>query len=837
MLCRHCGRKIPLLKRLGDAEFCSPAHRDAFLQVEQEAAMARLLQNGTKLAQPQVAAAPPAKSKQGSKKHVGKGEIPAPLAGLLPEANCRPKVKNKTVSFASMHAWEVYQALPESPAVIMARKLDFAEGILIEPQPARTRTLVHAVPDAEAVPGDWFEPVALTPLAAESGQEPAAAEAVARGLEPERQMAGPASEPVQPRQGLAEPQVFEFMLLDSVAACPLPAAGTVVDVKPQPCGVIVESRAPRMSARPDRDLDVAEAWAAQSGMGTEAAWQFNDAGPAPCGLAGLPAAGIRAVSRPRSPLAETLVETGRLPLVPRAGIDLARAAIRRVESLMEVELGVRPAPPSAFKSHEKALRPKRRLIGPRMKDGSKWMAGVPEAGLAVPGVAVPVRAGRSCLPGARTPAALEQAEPRIPATQGLEDQVSPEPAALAEITGHRPWALSGREQARVSAVPDWPAAATLLPGAGLSVEETMTFKTEVSGAAVMAPEIQGPPLFDRLLPIFASRGLAGLSESPRGVDFLEGPAWGLSLSRPPSNRASSLAVDHADGSGSRMAAAFSKSNRPWYSIQLPSFQFTSWKNAPADLKWIMVALPMILVIALYSFLPPRTKNSVETAAEAPSQPTVLSQRFEAIRTAIMERAAIRLVDDFRSGLGAWQGPGGWAQTWTYNSANYAVPGQLALYQPSLGLRDYVFGFLGQIDRRSINWVVRARDERNYLAMRIVMTRSGPLPAASLVRYAVVDGRVGRQTALPLPMTFRDGTMQQVEVTVAGDTITTRIMGQIVDSFTETELDSGGVGFFSPKGDRALLRWISVTHQYDYIGRLCALLAPHAVMSREAGKTE
>jgi hypothetical protein len=371
----------------------------------------------------------------------------------------------------------------------------------------------------------------------------------------------------------------------------------------------------------------------------------------------------------------------------------------------------------------------------------------------------------------------------------------------------------------------------------LGTEEPLVSISEVGGAAVVEPQMEGPPLIERLLPVFASRGVHSLSETSGKVDFTEGPSWLLALSRPPAKRGSSLTPDHADGSGSRAAGVARKANRPWLSIQMPNFHMTSWKSAPADLKWIMMALPMILVIALYSFLPPQTKNSVETASGMASQPTVLSQRVEAIRTTIMERAAIKLADDFRSGLGAWQGPAGWAQTWTYTSANYAVPGQLAIYQPSLGLQDYVFSFLGQIDRRSINWVVRARDGRNYLAMRIVMTRNGPLPAASLVRYAVVNGRTGNQTVLPLPMAFRDGAMQQVDVTVAGDTITTRVMGQIVDSFTERELGSGGVGFYSPKGDRALLRWISVTHQYDYIGRLCALLAPHSVMRQDARRME
>jgi hypothetical protein len=54
------------------------------------------------------------------------------------------------------------------------------------------------------------------------------------------------------------------------------------------------------------------------------------------------------------------------------------------------------------------------------------------------------------------------------------------------------------------------------------------------------------------------------------------------------------------------------------------------------------------------------------------------------------------------------------------------------------------------------------------------------------------------------------------------------MGQVVDSFEEDRLTSGGVGFYSPKGDRSLLRWVSITHQYDYLGRLCALLAPYHV---------
>lgn len=225
-----------------------------------------------------------------------------------------------------------------------------------------------------------------------------------------------------------------------------------------------------------------------------------------------------------------------------------------------------------------------------------------------------------------------------------------------------------------------------------------------------------------------------------------------------------------------------------------------------------------------------------TSAAAAPQPQQTAQpgtRVNALQRVIMQRAGIRLFDDFRSGLGAWRGADGWAGSWRYGDATFVQPGDLALLSSSLNLRDYSLTFLGQIDRRSLNWVFRARDLQNYYSMRIQVTRAGPLPAAVLVRSAVLGGKERDVKTLPIPFPVQPDTLYLVRMEVRGQDFTTYIQNHVVDHFSDSRLRSGGVGFFSPRGDRALLRWVEVSHQYDYLGRLCALLSPYGVQGLPA----
>jgi len=206
--------------------------------------------------------------------------------------------------------------------------------------------------------------------------------------------------------------------------------------------------------------------------------------------------------------------------------------------------------------------------------------------------------------------------------------------------------------------------------------------------------------------------------------------------------------------------------------------------------------------------------------------TTLAARWDGFKESIASRAAIALTDDFRSGLGDWQGAGNWAKTWSYDKAGFLCPGDLALYKPSVPLADYEMEFSGQIEKRALGWVYRAADTRNYYAAKLVVAGSGPLPKAELVRYTVIDGRKSRSTVTPLPFPVRNGKMYRVRVNVRGQNFTTYVDGHLVDFFRDPRLSRGGVGFFTGRGERARLRWVSVMHQYDFLGRLCALLAPY-----------
>ncbi len=877
MLCRHCGKKISLLRRLNDAEFCSDRHRTSFLELEREAVLARLTESGSKYVLTEIPTQRAAAQKPDKKKARGKDEIPAPLAGILTEPERKPKAKRKVLSGSTMLGWTLIQELPEPVFEIQARHMEFASGVPFEIQPARAPHLVEIAPAvlSESTVGGGDEPVGpeLAPMLGIADPLPArgAASWAAGAAAWMEQRACPGL--ARLCHVLGTPQPVESPVARITVPEPVRAGMAMASVAAGlDFGYREWSGGPGSLAmgemRPDSLLALEAAVETSNAPEVVTAAQAESEGEP--GMAPLERLALPSPVPTVAGATRDMAQLSAAPAIrlPRFSGRLSSRTMRRAVSLLQFDLSAGLIPQPQSRSESLAMRPRRRLVGPRVRSLASRVYAVREAPLAELAAGKPVQCGFVWLPlPGILPLTHTKVEPRLPATD--------EPSRTADLSlFERLCALtlvqSPAPRAAVrtmEAAPVWPLAVHELPAAASRIEgelhlvlaqqvdvepEERPMAPQLEEAATSEPAIHaesepesaasvavpgGPPMVDRLIPLFASRGVV-CRRVPEWCEPAEiGTCWAENLARMPLMRPMRLVPDHADGSGARESEFKpGKPKRPWLSVQLPSLPIASWRAAPADLKWITLALPVILVLALYSFLPTRSKNRVETAQAGNSEPLVLSERFETIRNSIMQRAAVKMADDFRAGLGSWQGNSGWAQSWTYTDASFVSPGQLALYRPSLGMRDYVFAFLGQIDRRSMNWVVRARDEHNYVAMRIVMTRSGPLPAASLVRYAVVDGKQDRQTTLPLPVAFRDGTMQQVEVTVSGDTITTRLMGQVVDSFSEPRLASGGVGFYSPKGDRSLLRWVSITHQYDYVGRLCALLAPYNV-SQEARRAE
>lgn len=196
--------------------------------------------------------------------------------------------------------------------------------------------------------------------------------------------------------------------------------------------------------------------------------------------------------------------------------------------------------------------------------------------------------------------------------------------------------------------------------------------------------------------------------------------------------------------------------------------------------------------------------------------------FDDIRKSIRNHAAVRLNDNFQGGMGDWNGSTSSSSDWSFNHG-FVQPGKLRLWKESLGMTDYQMEFVGQIERKGMGWAYRAKDGNNFYATKIVITKPGPLPMADLVRYATVGGLQSNRVNLPLPMVIRNDTLYRVQLTVKGDNFSTTVNGQMVDSWSDRRLSAGGIGFFADKGDVASLRWVTVSHRDNLLGRMLSYI--------------
>src|SRR6185437_5002093 len=107
-----------------------------------------------------------------------------------------------------------------------------------------------------------------------------------------------------------------------------------------------------------------------------------------------------------------------------------------------------------------------------------------------------------------------------------------------------------------------------------------------------------------------------------------------------------------------------------------------------------------------------------------------------------------------------------------------------------------------------------------------VVKPGPVPTVGITRYAVIQGKAQNRVDTAIKMNARADMLYRVRLDVHDDTFGLAVQGEIVDSWTESRLPRGGVGFFTSKGEKSRIRWVQVTHQYDMLGRLCAYLAPY-----------
>jgi hypothetical protein len=144
------------------------------------------------------------------------------------------------------------------------------------------------------------------------------------------------------------------------------------------------------------------------------------------------------------------------------------------------------------------------------------------------------------------------------------------------------------------------------------------------------------------------------------------------------------------------------------------------------------------------------------------------------------------------------GEQGWSTEWASDAAGSRRGRQLTLYRPSVGMSDYQFQFVGQIESKALGWVFREIDTKNYYGMKIENVRPG---AMAISHFAVVEGRQSSDSEKPVGIDARPGAAYRVKLDVNGPRFTLYINSEPVDFWTDNRLKSGSVGFMNERDER------------------------------------
>ncbi|HLK21788.1 MAG TPA: hypothetical protein VKT81_22720 [Bryobacteraceae bacterium] len=234
---------------------------------------------------------------------------------------------------------------------------------------------------------------------------------------------------------------------------------------------------------------------------------------------------------------------------------------------------------------------------------------------------------------------------------------------------------------------------------------------------------------------------------------------------------------------------------------------------------VFAGLAVVFVLLAVSQLPmgaPKVKSISPLPDANPHQGTSGFGQF--MSGLLQSKGSGTLREDFHSGVANWEGFKSVASDWSMDKGEVR-PTSLRVWKPSTAMSNYEMEFMGQIERKSIDWAFRASDVKNYYATKLIITKPGPLPNAGLVRFVVLDGRERERVELPLPLTLERGVDYRVRVSVRGGRFLTSVNGQLVSSWMDNRLSRGGVGFFSEDGESALLKWVSVSERDSFLGRI------------------
>jgi hypothetical protein len=149
--------------------------------------------------------------------------------------------------------------------------------------------------------------------------------------------------------------------------------------------------------------------------------------------------------------------------------------------------------------------------------------------------------------------------------------------------------------------------------------------------------------------------------------------------------------------------------------------------------------------------------------------------------------------------------------WTTDWSGKPPKGErLSILRPSLNMSDYRIEFQGQIESKSLGWIFRATDPKNYYALRLEIAKPGAMAEIALARTVVEAGQQKDRAHIPLRTKFARDTVFKIRTDVQGSTFRTWIQGDLVDTWTDTRFKTGAFGLLTDAAGRAKLQMIQLS---------------------------
>jgi len=155
---------------------------------------------------------------------------------------------------------------------------------------------------------------------------------------------------------------------------------------------------------------------------------------------------------------------------------------------------------------------------------------------------------------------------------------------------------------------------------------------------------------------------------------------------------------------------------------------------------------------------------------------------------------------------------GWMSEWASDATGSARGRQISLYRPSMPMSDYRLEFSGRIDRRSLGWIFRAVDSKNYYVGKLESISAG----LAITHFAVIRGVEGPHIQRMLTMPSVPGATLRVRLDARGPRFTVYVQNQAVEDWEDDRLKHGGVGFLNEREELGQVGSIQIS--FPKVGR-------------------